>query len=301
MAFTLSPNKFKSSQFIFAKIKRELSSFGAVGKFDEADFALYTAEVLKELGIGVYKEADAVLTVVDGRAELPKDFSTLYAAYKCCKLTDEVSDVHYQGGFVLFNDVTCEVLARNKNCRVECECPDQILQKITVRQYAGQDCCRTRTWEPNCLLRVSPNVRDLCDQDSPSLHCKSLHEITIRNGCAFVNYKKADIFIQYYAFPLDEDNCPLIPDIVQIEKCIEYYILYQLFMRYWLDGSVSDVQNKWQKLEQLYHSAFAESKYILKLPQFQTLINSTRRTRTLNKTSFFAQIDNKTDGFTRRY
>lgn len=295
MGFTLSQNKFKSAEFIFSKIKRELKSLGAVNQIDDTDFPLYVAEVLKELGCGTYKEADAILTVVDGKATLPKDFMYIYAAYKCNKCTDEVNIEHYQksGSFYIANDITCEVLGRTHDCELDCGEYDKVIQKVTVRQYVGNTCCRTRTWDDPCLLTISPNVREFCTDDSPNLHCSNMNEITISNGCLLTNFKSADIYLQYYAFPIDENNVPMIPDITSVEKAVEWYIKYQLFLNYWFDGSVTDIQNKWGKAEQMYEAAMANARFDRKIPSFQQMINSARMQRTVNKVAFFGQMNPK--------
>lgn len=293
MSFTLSQNKFKSASFIFSKIKRELSSLHGVGKIDEADFALYTAEVLKELGCANYKESEAILTVKDGKANLPKDFMLLYAAYKCHKSTDEINELHFQRGYFLLNDITCEVLGQSNKCKLDCGEFDKVLQKITVREYVGNDVCRVRGWEVSNLLTLSPNVHDLVIEHSPNFHHSCADEISISDGQVFTNFKKCDIFLQYYAFPFDEDGAPMIPDIIQVEKAVEFYIKYQLFLNYWLDGSVPDIQNKLGKLEQLYKEALGEAKFINKLPGFQTMLHSAKMKRKLNSASFFAQMDRK--------
>lgn len=295
MGFTLSENKFKSAEYIFSKVKRELKSLGAVNQIDDADFALYTAEVLKELGCGTHKEADAVLTVVDGKASLPKDFKYLYAAYKCNKCSDEVNEEHYQksGSYYVANDITCEILGRTHDCELDCGEYDKVIQKITVRQYVGNDCSRSRTWDNPCLLHLSPDVHEFCTDDSPNLTCSNTNEITISNGCLFTNFKSADIYLQYYAFALDDNNIPLIPDSIKVEKAVEWAIKYNLFLNYWFDGSVSDIQNKWGKAEQLASKWLAEAKTELKTPSFQTLINSARRQRKINKVAFFGQMNRK--------
>ena len=78
-----STTNFKSAEYIYSKIKREFKSFGGVNLLDDADFPLYTAEVLKSLDAGVYKEEDAFLFVRNGKACLPRDFGYMFAAYKC--------------------------------------------------------------------------------------------------------------------------------------------------------------------------------------------------------------------------
>lgn len=291
MGFTLSPNKFKSAQYIFSMIKNQWKSLGAVGQLDDTDFPKYVADVLKDLEISVYKEKEVVLTVIDGKAELPKDFMYLYAAYKGSKCCDERSEEHYQGGYYVANDITCEVLGSSRGCALDCECPDKVIQKITVRQYVGNDCTRTRQWDNICLLKLSPNVQDCCATNSPNIHCSGMDEITIDNNFVHTNFKNCDIYMQYYAFPLDEDNIPEIPDNIHVERAVEWYIKYQILLNKWFDGAIPEIQNKWGKAEQMYNDSLAQAKFINKLPGFQTMINTARNKRSINIVSYFGQAN----------
>lgn len=304
MPFTLSTTNFKSAKYLFAKIKRDLSSFDGVNQIDEADFPMYVAEVLKTLGVGAYKEASAILTVHNGVANLPSDFMYLYASYYANKECDEIDHLIYQRGHVLVNDVTCEVvnnvdyemLGIKNRCQLDCGEFDKVFEKVTTREYVNDTLARTRTWDKKHLLRLSPHAKGVCSDDSvhhahPHDRCED--EITISDNKAFVNFKNADIFLQYYAFPFDKEGIVMIPDVIQIEKAIEWYIKYQLMLGYWFDGSVADIQQKWQKAEEMSNKHMAEAKNFLKTPSFQTLVHSIRQQRKINKVAYFGQMDAK--------
>ncbi len=82
---------FKSSSFLFSKVKRDLHTFADANLIDEGEFHQYVKDVLRTFGISVYKEDEAVIAVRDFQGKLPDNFSVLYAAYKCtpCFDTDE--------------------------------------------------------------------------------------------------------------------------------------------------------------------------------------------------------------------
>lgn len=291
MAFTLSTINFKSSKFIFSKIKRELKSLNAVNKLDEADFALYTAEVLKMLGIGSYREEEAILTVVNKKAQLPKGFMQLYSAQSCTKCHDEFIAPVLINTTIVTNDITCEILKQSPTCNINCE--GTTTEKVTVKEYVSQDCTRLRKWNVAHYLRLSPNVKDVCATNCPNINISCNDEITISNKTLYTNFDNADIYIQYYALPLDEDNTPLIPDVIEIEKMIEWYIKKEILLNGWFDNSIPDIQQRWAKAEQEFEKYSGEANYLIKLPSFNTLLNSVRRNRTINKVNFFSQIDAK--------
>lgn len=280
----------KSAEFLYSKIKREFKSFDSSNLIDDADFPEYTAEVLKSLGVGTYIEERVVLNVKNYRVKLPNDFKQIYAAYRCNDCSIEHGGRHLQNKFILENDITCEVLGRKTGCEVNCECPDKIIERVTVKQYVNDQCYNYNYSNPR-LLKLSPNVKQHCAEDCLNLLVSCPDEITINNGYINTNFPEGAILLQYYAFPTDEDGSVMIPDVIQIEKAIEAYIKWQLFMNFWITGDVSDSVQKMQYLQNEYEKAFAEAKYILKMPSFNGLVNSIRNQRGINKLSYFSQID----------
>lgn len=288
-----STTNFKSAEYIYSKIKREFKSFGGVNLLDDADFPLYTAEVLKRLGAGVYKEEDAFLFVRNGKACLPKDLGYIFAAYKCKSSGTEFGGKHFQNQCIFENDITCEILRRNENCEINCECPDKIIERVTIKQFVNDGDWACQNFHRPTLLKLSPNVREHCSEDCPNLFVTCSDEITINNGCLFTNFKDAHIYLQYYAFPQDKDGLPMIPDVIEVEKAIEWYIKWQILLNYWLVDDLQNALAKWQKAEAEFEKWYAEAKYINKLPSFNKMVNSIRNKRRINSVAFFSQMDNK--------
>lgn len=271
-------NIFKPADLIYSKIKREFKGYVDANLIDENDFPQYIAETLNRLGVGALKEEEAILTVKNKKTTLPKDFKQLYAAYKCSCSSVDYGGRHFQHKSVIENDITCEVLGRTNNCKVHCECPDKIIERVTVKQYVNEGCIE-RQFKDFTLLKLSPNVKPVCSEDCLNLLQTCQDEISINNGHIFTNFCDGDIYLKYYAFPMDENGMPLIPNIVQIEKACEAYIRYQLFQLFWLTGDVSDAAQKTSYLQAEYEKAFAEATYYLKTPSFQQMINTIRTKR----------------------
>lgn len=295
-----SQNKFKSAEYIYSKIKREFKSFGGVNLLDDTDFPLYTAEVLKKLGVAVYKEEDAFLKVQNGKAKLPHDFMYLYAAYKCGHTNTPTHSKNFQNEDLFENDITCEILKRSSECSMEFDCGgegDKIIERIRIKRYVNDKTYLDNEYYHPRLLKLSPNVKDKCSEDCLNLshhrHCHRHDEITINNGHILTNFNDGHIYMQYYAFPYDEEGLPMIPDITEIEKAVEWYIKHQILLNFWFNDDVANIQTKWQKAEIEYEKWMAEARYINKLPAFSTLINTIRNQRGINKVTFFSQIDNK--------
>jgi hypothetical protein len=283
-----SLNTFKSAEFIYARIKREFKSFDAVNTLDDTEFPSYTADILSDLGQAALKEEVAVICVKDGKAKLPNGFKRLHSAYKCHNRSTTHSTRQLQIDSVFEYDLATTCYTEN-NCEMVCE-GDNKVTKLTIRPYVNEDV--QFTYNSISPLRLTPNAKKYCVDNCENIFQTCSDEITINNGYIFTNFNDGDIFMQYYAMVVDENNIPMIPDVRAVEKAVEWYIKWRLLLNFWLVDDVANVQNKWSKAEQLYNSAFAEAKYINKLPAFSTMLNSLRNTRNISKTAFFSRNHN---------
>lgn len=185
--------------------------------------------------------------------------------------------------------MTCEILGvRNENCSIASDFDGKVLKKVTTQMYIN-DSNHFLDYINPILLRLSPNVKSRCSEDALNLISTSPYEMTIDDNKIRVNFDNDNIYLKYYAFPLDEKGLPMIPDNQFILKAVEKYIKYQLLLNWWYNGEVADISNKWQKAEQEYNQAFAEAKFQLKLPSFSSLVDTIRNRRAQNMVTFFSR------------
>ena len=198
------------------------------------------------------------------------------------------------------HDITCEIVKRSAACTMEFDCGgqgDKIIQKIRIKRYVNDTAHSDYEYHHPRLLKLSPNVKSKCVEDCVNFsyhhHCHRHDEITITNGTILTNFNDGHIYMQYYAFPYDEDGLPMIPDVLEVEKAVEWYIKSQILLNFWFADDVANVQTKWQKAEVEAEKWMAEARYIGRLPSFSGMVNSIRNKRGLNKVHFFSQMDNK--------
>lgn len=283
---------FKNASPLFSKIKRKLKSFGAVGLIDENNFPEYVSDVLNILGVSSFKESEAILKVKDKKVCLPKDFKELYAAYKCTDNNSNVDQRYLQNVSVFEYDITTEIFEKGGKCDIKCDYDKNLVERVTLKQFVN-DRYITKCYSNPILLKLSPNVKPKCSEDCLNLISTSTYEISINDNTIFTNFEDGAILLQYFAFPLDDEGLPQIPDIIEIEKAVENYILWQIFQDFYLTDDIPNAAQKMQYLEMQYNRSLAEAKYILKLPRFSQLVNYTRRARSVNDVSFFSQMDRK--------
>lgn len=287
-----SNNYFKSASYVFSKVKRDLSSFADANLIDEGEFPTYVKEILRLLGLAVYKENDAVVKIKNYKAQLPSDFSQLYAAYKCSPYFSGSDIAHQQGSPIsVYNDVTWELLEASGTCDIEPTCREKttMIEHISVRQYV-QEKAFVYNFKNPILLRISPNVRkDRCAEDCANSLSTSPFEFSLTDGFIYTNFNDDFVYLKYYAFPKDEDGVPMILDNERLEKCIEWYIKYQLMLNWWHNNSVPNLENRWQQAQFEYEKWLGEIKYERKMPAFAQMINTIRRNRAVNKIAIFAK------------
>jgi len=282
-----SQNNFISAEEIYSKIRREFKSFTSSNLIDEGEFPIYTKEVLDKLGMSAMQECEAILDIENKKHKLPYNFQQLHAAYKCTPSFSKTDAIwHPQQSSTVRNDITCETIGVS-NCKIECCYTETVLEKITIQQFIKDDCSYRNYCNP-VLLRLSPNVKSSCSSDCLNLHASSIFEISINNGYLYTNFDEGSVYIKYYGLPTDEDGLPMIPDITEIKKAVEWYIKYQLLLNWWFNSEVQDIQNKWSKAEQLYQQYMSEARYISKLPSFSEMVNAIRNQRANNKVTFFS-------------
>jgi hypothetical protein len=270
--------QFKSVDSLFARVRRRLKSYNSAGILDEGDWYYYIKEVLDRLGVGVYDEAEAVVYVKNFKGPMPDNFSFLYAAYKCTpsfSTGQSKNTLFPQTGMVFYIDETYQRYKQSHCSAQRCTTGE----KITIRYYIEGTPTDIKLSEPR-LLKLSGNVKTICDDKCQNLFCRAGDEMRIDGDFLYTNFESDAILLKYYAFPLDvETGLPMIPDDSVLQKAIEDYIVYRIFEDFWFNGLVPDIENKYKVARLNSDDSMKSALYLVKLPSFQSAINHIRQTR----------------------
>lgn len=272
--------RFRDSDELYARVMKKLNTYVSMGLVDDGDFNHYLKDALEEIGQSVYKECEAAIPVCDYKAPLPVNFFRFHAGFKCRGEYRANKQINEQRPQVFFSDVDVNTNC-SSDCCVECDGRNDPLN-IIVRTYidGNVDLCNYR--DP-VLLRISPNVRERCTEDSASLFCTSLEEITIKDDVILTGYTDADIYIQYFGLPMNSDGMLQIPDNTQFEKYLEYYIIVMVLEGLYLNSSAPDISQKLGYFKQQFDYHERQAVYFHKLPSFARMVESIRRSRNKNK------------------
>lgn len=281
---------FKSTQSMFDRISKRLSSYDAMNLIDTGDFHKLVADCVSSLGQGVLQECEAVVPIKDGKGKLPVNLKIWHAAFKCHsdRGSHTTQSVNEQQPWIFMYQTEISQFCPN-TCKFEHKY-DEANARIVIRTFVnGEE--STSCYRNPVLLKLSPNVRKKdCSVDCPSIFGACEDEITVDNGYVYTKFKEDGVFLQYYGLPIDEDGLPMIPDNEHVEKAVEYYIYSQLFEEFYWNSTVPGVANFLQDARIQYDFHWKQAKYWANLPSFQKMINSVRKAKS-RRQFFYSQFD----------
>jgi hypothetical protein len=271
-------NNFKSADILFSKIKEDFSSFDNAHLIDDGRFYKDVKYILNLLGLNWYRQADEILTIANYKAVLPIDFHLADAIYKC----DSCSMETLPDGVVL-TKVTFDhyptICDPDPHCYV---CPEPIHEPCIFNRHEEiliqRDNMYTRYSNPVLLRPGTINTRNQCDTKCLNIYSDCPQTFTIQNGQIYTNFQDGTIFMSYYAFPLDEEGYPMIPDNEHVEKCIEYYIKLNIMETLWINSEV-DVERKLKWFADQYKYHLGQAQFETKLPTFENMVKQIRSVR----------------------
>lgn len=98
---------------------------------------------------------------------------------------------------------------------------------------------------------------------------------TMNDSYMTFNLKTGKVCMAYWAFPLDEEGFPLIPDDVKYKRSVSYYIQYKIDYILWRQDLISD--KVFIKSEQEWLWAIASTTAHLKMPDVNQMESMRRQ------------------------
>src|SRR5690606_37555085 len=83
--------------------------------------------------------------------------------------------------------------------------------------------------KPQLMKSGNVDTQRACTDNNYNAFNNSDITFTIQNGRIYTNFASGAVYMNYHAFPLDDETgLPLIPDIPKIEMAIEAFIKYNI-------------------------------------------------------------------------
>jgi len=76
--------------------------------------------------------------------------------------------------------------------------------------------------------------------DSQSLSCESDLTYRLNDNFIFTSFEEGDLEIAYYAYPIDENGYPLIPDDAAVIEAMTWHIAYKIAYKLWKVDELRD-------------------------------------------------------------
>jgi|688.fasta_scaffold52678_6 hypothetical protein len=81
---------------------------------------------------------------------------------------------------------------------------------------------------------------------------------TVNDNYIYTSFKDgAKVLISYWAFPVDDDGFPLIPDNEKFKSYVTWHLLMKTYYRQWIKGKVSDSVFRHSETERAFYAGAA--------------------------------------------
>ncbi len=240
---------------LIEEVKSKLRKYTDVGLIDENSLYREVVLGLKKFGNSVNELHETVLTVKDGKAELPQNFSNLLFAYLCDPLGYEKSsniEIHDLQSSYFYTERT-----ERGNQWSECNpcCKDKTENIIKESLYfVGGDVDFYYT-NPR-LLRLSSktiNKREINSKCRNKVVRSGKEVIEINKRMLNTNFKSGYIYINYFGLPVDEEGVVEIPDTFNghLEKYLEYRLLSETALQLMGNNDSQGIQSLYTEYRRL--------------------------------------------------
>lgn len=214
---------------IISEVRSDLSKYADAHLLDEDSMYRDIILGMKRFGNDIMEIHETVVDVVDGYAELPETFRSLYFAYLC-----EPMGFKKESPEVEFHELQSSHFYKEKTIYnrkwSECESCCEDMSENVVRENLYFKTTKAATFyykNPQLLTLGKTFNKNNCHSKCRN---KFVHdnpnEIVIINYRLQANFNEGSIYMQYYGLPVDEEGNINIPESKNghLETYLEYYL-----------------------------------------------------------------------------
>jgi hypothetical protein len=270
---------FISASQTFSDVKQMLSSYDSAGLISDSDLFRFTRYVVNQFGTYSTRQKSILIPIVGHKAQLPEDFSLVYAVYLCSLDCNEQGGVSRYKGYYGNNPVTYTLKDwYQSTCYDKCDvCFDGTEHYITrtiEKEFEGESTCKLNSRVP---LSIDKSItKQKCDSCCINLSCKCEYSFHIIDQTIYTNFEEGYINLEYYALPVDEEGYPLIIDEPILEQAVEDYLIFKCFQKIYYNGD-ADVLQRVQYSEAKYKESLKEAIFFVKLPTWKSMVDYAKK------------------------
>jgi hypothetical protein len=238
---------FISAEPLYALVKEELKSYFDTGAVDDILFPKWTDTVLRKLGKSSYKVKDDFLYIEDYCSKLPADFLSVKEAWGCTSLT-----ATYTLPSALYESTTRNITPTYSVC--DSVCDPCLPELITVTYKTTADAIYE--YSVSSLLKPGNiSARKQCSYDCINIHSTCPDQFDIRDNQFITNFSTGSVYLVYYSETIDSEGNQLIPEDIEFQEAIEYYLKWKIFEQLCnqlTDETYNQIDRKKQEYKQMY-------------------------------------------------
>ena len=233
---------FISSEPLIAEVKQELKSYFEAGAISEVLIPTFVDQALRKLKVMVLEPEELVLRFENYKSELPCDFALLdYAIHYD-------SDVFWSQGVNSAKGSWYKSIQCTNGC-TDCGLKEEMYEIVTVPTPGFKITMKNPTW-----IRVYHGSKTMCTEGCENLNVSSDNVIQIHpNKTVTSTFESGCVYFRYFSRPMDDDNLPMVPEILEVEEYIKSYLKFKFFEQLWhsvVDESQRQVEAKFQYYRQ---------------------------------------------------
>ncbi len=292
-----------------SQLSLELPKISDMGLLDDVILTDMVVYCIRDLGIRVFHRKEKVLTIEDGRTEMPYLLHSINFIALC--LDREVCEIKPQGQHVWMIELdnsgkpkflpigmqhhSSPITSEDKDCK---ECTDEQI---------GVDCCGRPILENNCskddtkvflacegrtkfqvwqvlngvthrfksvvpLIQERNHADNLMACEDCNLSLGRFNTFRKIGNAFYFNIKEGSVYINYMAYPYDEDkNEILIPADPIIWNYISYYIKYRILQNMIINGQDDNIKTIYQDVKQDYLAFRHQAKSLVNTPSYRQI------------------------------
>lgn len=225
----MSNLKYITFDQLMASVESDLPRFADNGMINRGTFIKVVRGVNHDLGLKIFREREAVVKIENYKGQLPVDFMYLQLGLIC----GEPQQYNLAAGTIWGTHT------EENNVAAACVRPDNVCLSSNGTSYWVTQVYKEKTVKVTRLAPIQVNMRSrrFCSDKCLNTSWSSAYEMDIdENGDVVVNFREGELYINYLADMVDEDNNVLLLDHPLLTPYYEYAVKKRLLENLYLNG-----------------------------------------------------------------